>query len=888
MAEYPPESVQLFDEPALIVEIAWTDNYAEPFPDWTDITDYVQAFDTKLGRSTEIGAIESGIVNITLDNSTGAFTPGNVNSPFYPNVKPRRQVRVRVDDGGDGVDRPTLVNLVLNPDMKGDNFRCGYTSIPDVVTEFGGLTYGAAAEYGFYGGNYSGGNISITAWSDLLGTVPFACSPGQYISTRCGFFSETAQTVRIVLHFFDGTGTEITSRTHSEDVPASDLASQYFAPVNSPNTLVPAGAVGFSVEFKTVGTAVDELTFFKQPAVYVTDAAEPWPGGVVPYFSGSSAASPDSFYVWSGERNRSVSWQFDLAATESGLGRGYVERWPVSYSGVAGEVTVPVVDWLSSFGSRDLVRPLEHEYMSRNPADLFKFNDESESGKWASTVNPFTFATPHLQFRPSSSVYTFGDGLPVPHIDGGQDPINAKGLEGESSVRTMEQDVLLTGGKTYPTTVSLDIPIPVINGATDSFSFAFLWEIFGTVVSGSDPAAITLYDSRKGMFHGPGISFVREPDGNIYLGFWDNTGTGVAAPAVGLETANKVPIFGGFSWDHEAQVFRTICNSFAWPINDQFPGVAAFMASVKFDACQVLGYNAPTTYWGVGDQAMQYLARFDRALGLDEFRAMQSAADGLEGQTASQRMTYILDMIQYPVSLRRIADSPSLMQRAGWQNGTAALEWLNSTTDSVLGSFYVDPSGFARFVDRRARAGAPIAHTFDHDAGTGVETGLTFELAEDDIINVATIENAYGVSTSIRNEASILEYGAKEESYSLHLLDDNEAVQLGYHIVNRNGEPSIRLRSVSFNPSASAYGVLWEHAKGIRIGQRIHIAGLPDDAPATEMDFFVESVSHNVVRDGDRLKWLVTLELSPGDLAQGWILGDATYGILGETTTLLY
>lgn len=62
---------------------------------WTDVSQYVEGFDTDRGRSFELDEIQAGVCNVTFDNTDGRFTPLLSTSPYYPNVVPRKQLRVR-------------------------------------------------------------------------------------------------------------------------------------------------------------------------------------------------------------------------------------------------------------------------------------------------------------------------------------------------------------------------------------------------------------------------------------------------------------------------------------------------------------------------------------------------------------------------------------------------------------------------------------------------------------------------------------------------------------------------------------------------------------------------------------------------------------------------
>ena len=62
---------------------------------WDDITDYVISFSTRRGRSDALGRMEAGSATLVLDNSDRAFAPLYLSSPFYPNIKPMKKIRMR-------------------------------------------------------------------------------------------------------------------------------------------------------------------------------------------------------------------------------------------------------------------------------------------------------------------------------------------------------------------------------------------------------------------------------------------------------------------------------------------------------------------------------------------------------------------------------------------------------------------------------------------------------------------------------------------------------------------------------------------------------------------------------------------------------------------------
>lgn len=81
------------------VEIAFNSNWKTPAGSrvWTDVSDYVElqeGIKIDVGRSDELSTADANELTLTLDNKDGRFTWGNAASPYYPNVKIGKPIRV--------------------------------------------------------------------------------------------------------------------------------------------------------------------------------------------------------------------------------------------------------------------------------------------------------------------------------------------------------------------------------------------------------------------------------------------------------------------------------------------------------------------------------------------------------------------------------------------------------------------------------------------------------------------------------------------------------------------------------------------------------------------------------------------------------------------------
>lgn len=91
--------------PDVVVEIAFDSGYSTPSGSrtWTDVSAYVELKDLikiTRGRQDEKATTEPSKVEIRLDNSDGRFTALRPASPYFPNVKIGRPIRVTVTPVG--------------------------------------------------------------------------------------------------------------------------------------------------------------------------------------------------------------------------------------------------------------------------------------------------------------------------------------------------------------------------------------------------------------------------------------------------------------------------------------------------------------------------------------------------------------------------------------------------------------------------------------------------------------------------------------------------------------------------------------------------------------------------------------------------------------------
>jgi hypothetical protein len=88
--------------PTLTVEVAFSSSPLTAAPVWTDVTAYVRhspGVRISRGRPSESSTFSAGQLSLTLDNRDRRFDPLYSAGPYFGNLTPRKQIRVRATSG---------------------------------------------------------------------------------------------------------------------------------------------------------------------------------------------------------------------------------------------------------------------------------------------------------------------------------------------------------------------------------------------------------------------------------------------------------------------------------------------------------------------------------------------------------------------------------------------------------------------------------------------------------------------------------------------------------------------------------------------------------------------------------------------------------------------
>lgn len=356
--------------PEVWCEIAFVKDSTDGSPLWRDVSDDVEwqeGVRISRRRSHELDEIQPGTLALTLNNDDGRYTAGNSSSPYYPNVKINRPIRVRA--------RWPIgsVNMLLEGQAKGSDAALfagsfGTTTVDGTIVPAGQTT--AIKWTGFSTGNLFrlGAKTTITASDQALPVVA-----GSTYSVRCQARRDTnGVSVRARIRFYDEAGA-VVSETNGSTVA---LTTSFQAV--SVSATAPAGALFVRVVLEVTIAAASAIVY--SSAWQFEEAASP-----------TTWVSPGAEYI-----------QY----------QGFTDKWPhIWEQGVLGKAQLTATDRMKLLSRQRVSREaLVEETLGTFP---FFYYPLAEAEGSTAAGNQATIAQPDLATTQvgSGGLLTFGTSL---------------------------------------------------------------------------------------------------------------------------------------------------------------------------------------------------------------------------------------------------------------------------------------------------------------------------------------------------------------------------------------------------------------------------------------------------------------------------------------------
>lgn len=259
--------------------------------------------------------------------------------------------------------------------------------------------------------------------------------------------------------------------------------------------------------------------------------------------------------------------------------------------------------------------------------------------------------------------------------------------------------------------------------------------------------------------------------------------------------------------------------------------------------------------------------------------SLSAVAGAPAGQLSGARVNALLDVIEWPISLRSIDTGDSTLQADPGTSRTA-LEALNTVSDSEFGGLFVDSEGFVRFVSRTNLIAEPATAAYSFaDDGTAISyTNAVVAFDDTNLVNDVTVTRAGGTAQNVFDQPSIDKYFLHSGSRNGILVQtDTEALNQAKGILATRKDPEVRVDSIQLNlyddinPTKPLAGVDIELLDGISVSKT-----MPGNSSVVQPSL-VQGIHHDITKDS----WNTTLFTSEPLLA-GFVLDSSISGIIGS------
>lgn len=265
----------------------------------------------------------------------------------------------------------------------------------------------------------------------------------------------------------------------------------------------------------------------------------------------------------------------------------------------------------------------------------------------------------------------------------------------------------------------------------------------------------------------------------------------------------------------------------------------------------------------------------------------QAGLTAFTGESGTARITRTAGYASLPLGTL----DPSLTNVAFTDiAGTSAAAALRDVTAAEVGLLYVDGSGNLTFHNRNR---APLKTAPDIIIpAEALDVGTTFVTDMQGVFNYyeATAVGSGNGAQVARNTVSELGNGTAANpghgrypgSAQYLVQTDQEALDRANWIVTVHAEPQPRVGTLEIDGFAQTPD-LQADLHALEPDAWVRITGLPAQTPGgTTADLMVQGFAERL----SNTEWKISANVVAREMFRAWILGDATYGVLGSTTRL--
>lgn len=271
------------------------------------------------------------------------------------------------------------------------------------------------------------------------------------------------------------------------------------------------------------------------------------------------------------------------------------------------------------------------------------------------------------------------------------------------------------------------------------------------------------------------------------------------------------------------------------------------------DATGISGTFVDQGYWVLGDEAASVLGSSTKvASELEAFRLIDAGQSDVQGETVLE----------------------------------PALSCMRRVEEAERGLLFIDAAGRLVYQDRHFRLlhRRTTSGTLANRAEDGEALYDDLVVAYDDtrIYNEVRAGRRGGAEVVVNDVASRGKYLTRRlEAMDLILTHDNEVHSLAHWLLNQYKDPDLRADRVGIGVLDQEADV-YAFALARDISDRVTLKWRAPQGGLLTKECYIEAVQWDITDD----TWTVNWQLSPALTTPYWILADAAWGVLGDTTRL--
>ena len=295
-------------------------------------------------------------------------------------------------------------------------------------------------------------------------------------------------------------------------------------------------------------------------------------------------------------------------------------------------------------------------------------------------------------------------------------------------------------------------------------------------------------------------------------------------------------------------------------------------------------------YGGINDflgGSMDEVAVYNYALSPTQATIHYNAVSGWLGMASGTRISTVAGLIGWNAADEYIDAGVSLLANASDLGGQAPLQHFQQVAATEGGLLFIGQDGRLRFIDRHSLQTSPYnvsMATFGDGGGAEISydnKGLAPLVDDVDIWNVVQVTRKDGGVLSARaSQAQIDLYGpAREKDLTSIASSDLEAQDQAFWELIQDQGAQQRMQQMNITGYDANFAVIL----GRELGDLITVKGSPPNTGGGRISQDVRILGMSESAEAKARKFQATWSLWPKE-PQAWILGDATWGVLGSTT----